>query len=66
MTKKDYMKPSLKVVKLQHKSTILNNSIKKVETSGLDEALEKGGAGDSYGEAMSRRRSEWDEEEEEW
>ena len=65
MTKKDYMKPSLKVVKLQHKYMILNNSV-KTEGLGQKSLTQDSTPGDSYSEAMSRRRSEWDEEEEDW
>jgi len=65
MTKKDYMKPSLKVVKLQHKYMILNNSV-KTEGLGQKSLTQDNTPGNSWDEAMSRRHSEWDEEEEDW
>ena len=52
MTKKEYQKPVMEVIELQHKSQILAGSVK---TTGLDEDLthsddEEGGSswGDAY------------------
>ena len=39
MTKKEYMKPVMKVIELQHKSQILAGSVTSVKTTGLDEDL---------------------------
>ena len=36
MIKKDYMKPTMKVVQLQHQSHILAGSLTSVKSSGLD------------------------------
>ena len=36
MTKKEYQKPVMKVIKLQHKSQILTGSVTSVTTPGLD------------------------------
>ena len=36
MTKKEYQKPVMKVIKLQHKSQILAGSVTSVTTTGLD------------------------------
>ena len=55
MTKKEYMKPVMEVIELQHKSQILAGSGTSVKTTGLDEDLthsddEEGGSswGDAY------------------
>ena len=37
MTKKEYMKPVMKGIELQHKSQILVGSVTSVTTTGLDE-----------------------------
>ena len=37
MIKKEYMKPVMKVIELQHKSQILVGSVTSVTTTGLDE-----------------------------
>ena len=37
MTKKEYMKPVMKVIELQHKSQILVGSVTSVTTTGLDD-----------------------------
>ena len=37
MTKKEYMKPVMKVIELQHKSQILAGSVTNLTTSGLDD-----------------------------
>ena len=39
MTKKEYMKPVMKVIELLHKSQILAGSVTNLTTSGLDEDL---------------------------
>ena len=36
MTKKEYMKPTMQVVKVQHQSHILAGSLRSVKSSGLD------------------------------
>ena len=65
MTKKEYMKPVMKVIELQHKSQILAGSVTSVTTSGLDEDLNKDdNPGNTWDDAMSRRKNDWDEEEE--
>ena len=37
MIKKEYMKPVMKVIELQHKSQILVGSVTSVTTTGLDD-----------------------------
>ena len=67
MIKKEYMKPTMNVVKLKTPAHILNAS--QVETKGLGEDLNyNGGSGDMEECAMSRRRGNvWDDDEkEEW
>ena len=39
MTKKEYMKPVMKSIELQHKRQILVGSVTSVTTTGLDENL---------------------------
>ena len=39
MTKKEYMKPVMEVLELQHKSQILAGSVTSLTTSGLDDDL---------------------------
>ena len=39
MKKKEYMKPVMKVIELQHKSQILAGSVTSLTTSGLDDDL---------------------------
>ena len=39
MTKKEYQKPVMKVIELQHKSQILAGSVTSLTTSGLDDDL---------------------------
>ena len=36
MIKKEYMKPTMRVVKVQHQSHILAGSLQSVKSSGLD------------------------------
>lgn len=71
MTKKDYMKPELQVMLIQHQCQILAVS---VQTTGLGDELSKDGedpTGNAWDDALSRR-SVWDDEklledeEEEW
>lgn len=37
MIKKEYMKPTMRVVKVQHQSHILAGSLRSVKSSGLDD-----------------------------
>ena len=39
MTKKEYQKPVMEVIELQHKSLILAGSLTSVTTTGLDDDL---------------------------
>ena len=39
MIKKEYMKPVMKVIELQHKSQILAGSVTSLTTDGLDDDL---------------------------
>ena len=39
MIKKEYMKPVMKVIELQHKSQILAGSVTSVSSTGLDDDL---------------------------
>ena len=39
MIKKEYMKPVMEVIELQHKSQILAGSVTNLTTSGLDDDL---------------------------
>ena len=39
MTKKEYQKPVMEVIELQHKSQILAGSVTSVTTTGLDDDL---------------------------
>ena len=65
MNKKAYQQPTMNVVKLQHKSHILVNS---VQTKGLgSESLGYDRNGGDQGDAWSRdHRSVWDDEEEDY
>lgn len=64
MIKKDYMKPAMRVVKIQNKSHILVNS---VQTEGLgSESLGYDRNGGDQGDAWSRQRTVWDDEEEDY
>ena len=66
MTKKEYQKPVMEVIELQHKSQILTGSVTSVKTTGLDDDLNKDdNPGNSWNDAMSRRHTVWDEDEEE-
>lgn len=42
MTKKEYQKPVMEVIDLQHKSQILAGSVTSVTTTGLDDDLDDG------------------------
>ena len=42
MTKKEYQKPVMEVIELQHKSQILAGSITNLTTFGLDDDLDDG------------------------
>ena len=67
MTKKEYLKSEMTVSEIDLNVQILAGSVTGVATTGLDEDLELDGTGDSWGDAMSRRRNVWnDDEEEEW
>ncbi len=62
MTKKDYMKPELQVMLIQHQCQILAVS---VETTGLGDELSKDDedpTGNAWDDALSRRRNVWDDE----
>lgn len=39
MTKKEYQKPVMEVIELQHKSQILAGSVTRVKTTGLGDGL---------------------------
>ena len=62
MTKKDYLKPAMTVYEADFEEQILAGS---VLTNGLgDDNLEKDeNSGDSWGDAMSRRNSDWGDDE---
>ena len=65
MNKKAYQQPTMNVVKLQHKSHILNASVNRVSSDDVD--LDYGGGGGNH-EANSRSNrgfdgwDDWDEE----
>ena len=66
MIKKDYMQPTTNVVKIQHSKMLCGSDFK---TTGLgDENLTKDETpGNTWDDAMSRRKNDWgDEEEEDW
>ena len=63
MTKKEYQKPAMLVMEADVKQQILAAS---VQTTGLgDELTQDDTPGDSWDDAMSRRHTVWDEDEEE-
>ena len=63
MTKKGYQKPAMLVMEADVKQQILAAS---VQTTGLgDELTQDDTPGDSWDDAMSRRHTVWDEDEEE-
>ena len=69
MTKKEYLQPTITVTEIELRAQILGGSVKNLVATGLDDDLEKDDAsGDSWGDAMSRRRNRnvWDDEEEDW
>ena len=60
MKKKDYMKPALCVVKIQHKRHIL---VSTMQTTGLDDDLTYDPNGGDQSQAWGRgHRSVWDDE----
>ena len=64
MTKKEYMKPSVKIMEADSEEQILAGW--SVQTTGLgDELTQDDTPGDSWDDAMSRRHTVWDEDEEE-
>ena len=67
MTKKEYLKPTMLVLKTDMNQLMQTNSVTSIKTNGLNnDNLGLGGEGDSWDEGMSRRqRNVWDEEEEE-
>ena len=66
MTKKEYQKPVMEVIEADIEQQILAGSVKSVKTTGLDDDLNKDdNPGDIWNEAMSRRHTVWDEDEEE-
>ena len=67
MIKKNYMKPSTEVFKTEIKEQMLAST---VQTTGLgdnpeDKLTQDDTPGNSWDEGMSRRRTVWDEDEEE-
>ena len=66
MKKQEYQKPAMLVIMTDLEQQILTGSVSTVKTTGLDEDLNKDdNPGDIWNEAMSRRHSVWDEDEEE-
>jgi hypothetical protein len=66
MIKKDYIKPAMKVVQLQHHAHILAGSLRGVSTSGLgDDGIGYDENGGNQGNAWSRGSNGWDDDEEE-
>ena len=66
MTKKEYLKPAMTMTDITLNAQIMVNS---VLTTGLDgdDLIEDETPGNSCGDAMSRRRNVWvDDEEEDW
>ena len=64
MTKKDYMKPAMRVVRIKTQAHLLN--ISNTSTNGLGgDNLGYDNQGGNQSGAWSRQRSVWDEEEEE-
>lgn len=64
MTKKEYLKPAMTMTVITLNAQIMVNS---VLTTGLDgdDLIEDETPGNSWGDAMSRRRNVWDDDEEE-
>ena len=66
MKKQEYQKPAMLVIMTDLEQQILTDSVSTVKTTGLDEDLNKDdNPGNSWNDAMSRRHSVWDEDEEE-
>ena len=66
MKKQEYQKPAMLVIMTDLEQQILAGSVGGVKTTGLDEDLNKDdNPGNSWNEAMSRRHTVWDEDEEE-
>lgn len=66
MKKQEYQKPAMLVIMTDLEQQILAGSVGGVKTTGLDEDLNKDNTqGNSWNDAMSRRHSVWDEDEEE-
>lgn len=62
MTKKDYMKPSMRVVRLQHQGIICTSDVKRTSNNaGLSEEILGG-----IGTARARSFNCWDDEDEDW
>ena len=66
MKKQEYQKPAMLVIEADLEQQILTGSVGGVKTTGLDEDnLHKDDTqGNSWNDAMSRRHSVWDEDEE--
>ena len=66
MTKKEYLQPTMTVVKIQQTMMLCVSDVKTSGLGGSDDNLTQDGSGD-IGGAMGRRRRNgvWDEEEEE-
>ena len=66
MKKQEYQKPAMLVIMTDLEQQILTGSVSAVKTTGLDEDLNKDdNPGDIWNEAMSRRHTVWDEDEDE-
>ena len=67
MKKQEYQKPAMLVIMTDLEQQILTGSVGGVKTTGLDEDnLHKDNTqGNIWNDAMSRRHSVWDEEDEE-
>ena len=66
LPKQEYQKPAMLVIMTDLEQQILTGSVGDVKTTGLDEDLNKDNTqGNSWNDAMSRRHSVWDEDEEE-
>ena len=66
MKKQEYQKPAMLVIMTDLEQQILTGSVSTVKTTGLDEDLNKDNTqGNSWNDAMSRRHTVWDEDEEE-
>ena len=68
MTKKEYMKPELQVIRIQHKCQLLAYSVQTTGFGENDELTQDETPGDAWNDAMSRRRrlrnqNVWDDEE---